>query len=482
MKNFAKYSLAMLAMFVVLMAVGVMSFTTGLSCIALTQLAAFAVAVPCGAVFNTVLTPEQIKEFGDIVGELKGYKELFPQIKDLGTTEGGFAAIKALPALLKLVQAEQQKSEATLKDVQKILLKRGSSNAVARHGAVSEDCARHLGAVVLLAGIRGGQINGGTEKANAEALFKEITGIEAKAAITSGDMPLPVGYSGEVVELVSMWGAARKFATVFPLGTGTIKLPKLTTDPTFGLIAGSATVTEKSPQYGFVTFNAEKFGGLIRLPSEIIEDSVVNIGQFVARYVARQLAYVEDYQVFRSSGAASGLNGTAEGLCKSTITDSKVTQMATTKTKFSDATLANFRAVRAVPDAAALRNGAYYLHPTFEQLLNTFNTAGDKPFNPNAQNGNVNGQPLTNGATLDGFPIRWVDSMPAYSTSANVSSVFALFGDLSFQYLGIRGGVRFDTSLDAGFATDEILVRGIERMTTGKMAVGAIAGLQTAAS
>jgi len=30
----------------------------------------------------------------------------------------------------------------------------------------------------------------------------------------------------------------------------------------------SGPVTEKSPQFAFVTFNAEKFGGLIRLPSE----------------------------------------------------------------------------------------------------------------------------------------------------------------------------------------------------------------------
>ena len=471
MKNFAKYSLALLATFIGFMSLGVMSVPAGITCIALTQLAAFAVAAPCGALFNALITPEQVKEFSDALAELKGYKDLFPQVKDLGTAEGGFAAIKGLPALLKIVQDDQKKSADTLKEVQKMLLKRGQSSAVARRGAVSDDCARHLGAVVMLAGIRGGQITGG-EKANAEAMFKEITGIEAKTAITSSDMPLPTGYSGEVVELVSQWGAARQYATVFPLGTGTTKLPKLTTDTTFGLIAGSGTVTEKSPQYGWVTFTAEKFGGLVRLPAEIVEDSIVNIGQFLARYVARQLAYVEDYQVFRSTGAGSGLNGTAEGLCTSTITDSKVTQMASTKTKYSDATLANFRTLRSVVDAAALGRAAYYMHPTFEQHLAGLNTAGDKPYIANG----------VQGASLDGFPIRWVDAMPAYSTGANASKVFALFGDLSFQYLGVRGGVRFDTSSEAGFTTDEILVRGLERLTTGKMAAGAVAGLQTAAS
>ena len=86
------------------------------------------------------------------------------------------------------------------------------------------------------------------------------------------------------------------------------------------------------------------------------------------------------------------------------------------------------------------------------------------------------------GASLDGFPIRWVDVLPTYSTAVNASKVFMLFGDLSYQYLGVRGGVRFDTSVDAAFATDEILIRALERFTIGLMAVGAVAGLQAAAS
>jgi len=72
--------------------------------------------------------------------------------------------------------------------------------------------------------------------------------------------------------------------------------------------------------------------------------------------------------------------------------------------------------------------------------------------------------------------------LPAYSTSVNASKVFMLFGDMSFQYLGVRGGVRFDTSVDAAFATDEILIRALERFTIGLMATGAVAGLETAAS
>src|SRR5207249_11966236 len=104
--------------------------------------------------------------------------------------------------------------------------------------------------------------------------------------------------------------------------------------------------------------------------------------------------------------------------------------MAATKTHYSDATLANIRAIRAVVDAAVIAMGSYYMHPSFEQFLSGLNTAGDKPYEASA----------AQGATLDGFPIRWVDVLPAYSTGVNVSKVFTLFGDLSYQYsLGVRG-------------------------------------------
>jgi len=358
------------------------------------------------------------------------------------------------------------------------------SGRVPGSGRVSDGCARHLGAFVLAAAIRQGFIKGMMQD-TAEGIGRDILGAaEFKTALSTSDIPLPTEFNGEVVELVSQYGTARQYGTVFPLGAGTVKLPKLGTDTTFTLNLISGTITEKSPTVAFVTFTAEKFGGLVRLPTEIDEDSVVPMGQFLARYAARNTARAEDQNFWAGTGAASGVNGTAEGLTTNTITNSKVTQMASGKTKYSDATLANLRTLRSVPDAAALRMSAYYMHPSFEQLLSGLNTAGDKPYNPQAQIMGSGAYPIsgTVGPTLDGFPIRWVDVMPAYSTSANVSKVFVLFGDASFQYLGIRAGIRFDTSREAGFTTDEILIRALERFTIGLMANGAVAGLETAAS
>lgn len=418
------------------------------------------------------------------LGEAEFQRKVLGGIESLaekqGKLETELGLIKETPEQIKKLKEEANQVRELIAKMERHQKSHVSGRA-ARPGFVSDDCARHLGAVALLMGLKGGQIHEGKAREIAEGIIKDVTGVESRTALTSSDIPLPVGYSGEVSELVGQFGAARQYATVMPLGTGTMNLPRLKTDPTFGLIAGSATVTEKSPQTEWVTFTAQKFGGLIRLPSEMDEDSIVPIGQFLARYAARQMAYVEDWQVFRSTGAGSGLNGTAEGLTKNVVTNSKTTVSGVLGSP-SEFTLAHFRTLRTVPDASALRVGAYYMHPSFEQLLNTFNTSGNKPYNPAAQIQGTGAQPFMTGPTLDGFPIRWVDVLPVYSTSDVVSTVHVLFGDVSFQYLGIRGGMRFDTSTEAGFTTDEILVRALQRMTTGLMATGAVGGLITHSS
>ena len=344
------------------------------------------------------------------------------------------------------------------------------SARIRRGGDVSDECAKFVGALFVKAGMEQGKFT--LREGEAERYRNFVETVIGKTAVTSSDIPLPIEYSGEVVELVGDFSAARQYGTVFPLGGATVKLPKLTTDPTFALIAASGSVGEKVPVVAWVTFTAEKFGGIVRLPSEIDEDSIIAIGRFVARYAARQLAYVEDYNFFRSTGAGSGLNGSGEGLTKNVVTDSKTVALATGDLAIGDVTLAKIRELRTKPDAAALRRGAYYFHPTMEQKLASFNSSGDKPYLANG----------LQGASLDGFPIRWVDVMPVYSTSDAASTVFGLFGDLSFMYLGVRGGVRFDVSRDVYFATDEIGIRALERLTVGKMATGAVAGIVTAAS
>lgn len=410
---------------------------------------------------------------GLILKSLEGLTERLKKIEDIekavGKNKEDYDSITKLVGEVKLELDAARKAQLGLK-----------AKHVRRNGeALAPDTAAFLGGLMLLSGINQGRFSGRSLDI-AESEVKNLLGAHHKAALTSSDIPLPTDYSADIVELVYQYGQGRQLATVFPMGALTVKLPKLTTDPTFTLIASSGTVTEKSPQFQFVTLTAEKFGGLVRLPSEIDEDSIVAMGQFLGRYSARGIARAEDTQVFTSTGAGSGVNGTGPGLLAAAVTDSCVYSLSGGatggKTAINQAVLADFRNLRSSSTLSGivLKNAKYYMHPTFEALLVSFNTSATvQPYQRAT---------TASPATLDGFPIEWVNVMPVFTTSASVSTAYVLFGDASYQYLGIRNGIRFDTSKEAGFTTDEILVRALERMTAGLLASKAVAALITDAS
>lgn len=392
------------------------------------------------------------------LGELtKRFGQLDEVTKHVEKNRGDYEAVTKLVAELQKTLVDVQKQQLTIRSAR---LRRG--------GEVSEELGKFLGAVHIQAGLMQGRING--ESGVVERWAKYCEGVIGKAALTTTEIPLPTEWRGEVVELVSEYGTARKFGTVFPMGAGTIKLPKLGTRPAFGLIAGSASIGEKAPTVSFVTFTASKWGGLVRLPSEIDEDSIVALGQFIARYAAREMALLEDTVFWLADG--SGTYDSLSGIFKIQDATAYREVMASTKTKTSDLTLANARAIRGKVAAAVIGRGKYFFHPSMESIFSAMNTAGDKPYVANG----------INGASLDGFPINWIDVLPVNSTTAAVSTVFGGFGDPSYTYLGVRRGMALDTSREAGFTTDEILVRALERFTIGHMAADHMSVVKTAAS
>lgn len=411
----------------------------------------------------------QTKVLAGVDSLTKKYGDLETALKTGGTD---IEALKKCCNALQLDLVKLQKQQALAR-----------LGAVRRTGEVDPECAQHIACVCLGGALLGNRLTG--KRSEVEAVVKDFLGAEWRTALTSSDTPLPTQYSGQIVELVGQYGVARNVGTTYPMGTGTVKLPRIKTDPTFGLLTIATAVDQKSPQLEWVTFTAEKYGGLILLPSEIDADSIVSMGQFIARYAARNLARAEDQLFFMADGTAT--YSSVSGLAKLVVTNGKVAQLGKGNTTFADVNKAAMRAVRGVVDAPALGNASYVMHPSWEQFLRSHNTAGDLPFSngmttAGSNQGNTNPAPGLSGCTYDGLPIRWSQVMPAYDAkTVNASTVPILFGDFTYMYLGTRGAPSVATSLEAGFAADLIYVRALERIDAQLMANGAIAGIQTAA-
>jgi HK97 family phage major capsid protein len=408
---------------------------------------------------NTPLTEEQLLEFRTILTDVKG----------------GWAEIKALPRLIKTLQDENADQKNSIIKLRKEVLTLGQRTVrpIRKHEVVTPECARYLAAVAYIGAEKYNKLSHLNSQSRDLILNKsaEALGMELRAALTTTDIPMPTEFQSQVVELVWTFGDFRRNATPFPMGTGTVKLPKLKTSPAFGLTALSASVAEKSPQIAFVTFTAEKSGGIVRIPSEIDADAIIGVGQFVARYGAREMAKWEDTWGFLADG--SGTYDAKSGVCKTADTLTFKIQGTAGNSRPSNLTLQNFRDLRAKVDQAAYNNAAYYMHRTMEALLVTYNTSTTvMPYKDSGPNG----------PTLDGFPIRWVGVLPIYDTTVHLNQYQAVFGDLSYWYLGERGSMRVDVSNDIYFATDEVGIRFLERFDPELMADQSNAVLQLSAS
>src|ERR1043166_7361430 len=456
--------------------------------VALWQLSQFAMSKRPGGCFTTALTPEQLKEFQDILNGLKTYDGMFKDLADLSKVEGGFAAIKKLPELLK---TEQKRNDDLHTQLTK--LRKQAAGFIGPSGVrwignvpfVTDDCANAITATFIAECRRvpnalEGLIRDSGTRERVLAKASAILGFETRAALDATTTPLPTVYVPQVIELVWKYGQFRQYATVFPLGAGTVKLPRLKAgEDDFGYLgvgtAGfSQAVGEKKVTAELVTFTANKAGGLIRIPTEIEEDTFIPLGQFLARYIARQLAKLEDKTGFIGDGPATYANIT--GVAPYCATGGTyLRQLAAGKTKPTDATINDFRAMRALVNPQVLVDDpAYYMNPTMEALLVTFNTIN----NPLIYRPAMGGQP----ATLDGFPIRWTAVMQAYSVAAAASAYLTVFGSLPYWYLGERGAPRIEVSREVFFATDELAMRALERIDVEAMTIDAMSALQTAAA
>jgi len=442
----------------------------GVATVGLWQLSQFAMSKRPGFCYTTVLTPEQLKEFEGAIKSAEDFMNLHGKTLE-GMKALDIEVLKSFPTKLAEEQKRNDELAGQVKKLQKSLLNDNQGvKFINGIPFVSEPCAKYLGSMFAIKAIQDNKVKG----AIADTLLArsaEFLGIEVKAAMAATDVPLPVAYGQQIAELVYHYGTARKACTIYPLSGNSMKLPRLKTgEPQFAFIAVSGSVPEKVPQSEFITFTPGKAGGIVRIPSEIEEDSIFDLGQFVARYIARQMAYWEDYCLFRSDGTST-YNSIASVGTQAT-TDSTVLQLAATNSSSDKITLANCRNIRTLVTGAVLQTAKYYAHPSMEALFVSFNTSAT--VTPYVRNGQE--------CRLDGFEIVWTPIMPVYSTSATLNTYQIYFGDLSWWYFGVRRDLDVQTSRDVYFATDEVGVRALERFDIHAMGQKCSSALQLSAS
>lgn len=160
----------------------------------------------------------------------------------------------------------------------------------------------------------------------------------AEGSVGSGGAMVPTPLSARVIDLIRNQSVVmRAGATTVPMSAPTLKLARLTTDPTAAWTAENATITSSDGVFEAVDFTARKLAALVKISTELIEDS--NADAVIENALAQVLALELDRVALFGTGTApqpKGIHAYATSIIAETSMGTNGAQL-TSFDPFSDA-------------------------------------------------------------------------------------------------------------------------------------------------
>lgn len=272
---------------------------------------------------------------------------------------------------------------------------------------------------------------------DAKAVMQE--GVDAKGGYT-----VPVKYRNRVLEILHTMGRTRSISSVIRT-TSTEKFPIEASTPVFGWVDELGTYTKTDTSFGQGQLDAYKLGGIIQISEELLQDSAINIEEYLARKIAlgmdnlEKVAFTTGNGTLKPTGYVTGLtagtNSTTTAVAAITADelfdiwhDLKEEYRPNATWRMNDSTL---KAISMLKDGSGV-----YIYPTLRD--------GSKP-------------------TLFGRPIVLDDTLPDMATGAK----FLVVGDFSYYQIGDRGAMTIQR-LNELYAEDGMIGYKVTARVDGK--------------
>lgn len=291
---------------------------------------------------------------------------------------------------------------------------------------------------------------------------------QVEGTTTAGGFLTPDLLSADLVYLREQYGAARQNCRIVPMTSDVQLVPNATASTTVYYPGENTAITPSDMTFAQISLTAKKMAILTVVSKELNEDSVVDVGNALARDFAYNLAKEEDRVVFSSAltGAdASGLVGMGR-----TLTDlasgayanygniaSAVVGAGGTGAAWSGFTLANLQSmIGKLPTYAD--NPKWYMHKNFFYSGIADKLAALGGNNISAIENAYGVQPL-----LYGLPVVFVQNMIA---NPAIDSPVAFLADLSKGVaFGDRRGITVEMSDQRYFVEDSWAFKATERFS-----------------
>lgn len=280
--------------------------------------------------------------------------------------------------------------------------------------------------------------------------YRILTGPNATGT-ASGVIPTDF-YDQLIAYLIEVSGLMQCGPTVLNTGGGeTLQIPRATTHSTAVSAGQAAALATSDPVFSQVTLGATKFGVLLQVARELIDDSGVDLLGYLAMQAGRAIGNTFGTALINGGSSISG------GL----VPQSSVGVTGGVASAISGAGAAQGGAVY-----SSLVDMEYSVIAPYRQSRSCYWLAADKTIGSFRKLVDTNNRPVWEPSAvlgspdlLLGKPIVADPFMPA--VAANALSI--AFGDFSQYFVRMVGGVRFERSDDFAFGTDLVTFRAILR-------------------
>ena len=275
--------------------------------------------------------------------------------------------------------------------------------------------------------------------------------------MTSGGALVPEELETAIIDLREIFGLARQECGVFPMATDTKIIPRRAGSATAYAVGPGVEITESNATFDQVELTARKWGALTRIDSEIMEDAVINLADFIANDFALLFAEKEDDALFNGDGTSTyhGILGIRPKIIDGTHTQGAV-DAATNNDTFAEITANDLSVLMGELPTYANANAKWWC--SNQGYANVF--------------ARITG--AAGGATLEalagpqfrsylGFPIVTTPKMP--TTTGDLSNLaMILFGDMRMATtFGDRRGFRMAILRERYAEFDQIGIIATER-------------------
>jgi HK97 family phage major capsid protein len=283
-------------------------------------------------------------------------------------------------------------------------------------------------------------------------------GYQVKNAHSTGDNSkggyvVPQETAATIIRLVEDFGVFRRnIGTVFPIANGSLQVPKRAGGFTVRHPGENQEIVESDASFSMVELTPHKAAILTKLSSELNEDALPLLADFLVNEFAYAFAVDEDTCGFRGDGslASNRITGLESALNTGAIA------IATSETSFGALTMASFlKAMAQVKQYPGMRP-AWYIHSAGYHASMARLKA--------ASGGNaINDLQMGFNAEFLGFPVIFTQVLPS-TLATNSNAKVAYFGDLSLACaMGDSRLVTIASSTERYFENDQIGVRATQR-------------------